>query len=215
MRTDEQLDPELNQSEAWKSTTSLQFADDPINQSFSGNERNRWYINHEGKQGRMFSDFSTLSGMDSESDGRGFVIWDYNHDGRPDIALCNANAPHLNMYKNNISSGNRFVAIRFVGGATDSPSRKGFSNRDGYGSVVTIHLNDGTRIEREFRCGEGFASQNSDTMIIGIGQSVSAEKIDIRWSSGRTYSATDVPAGKLVTFEEEKAGVPTHTVNDY
>ena len=55
---------------------------------------------------------------------------------------------------------------------------------------------------REHRCGEGFASQNSRTLLIGIGEHEVAEQIRIRWPSGRSTELGEVAAGSLVTVFE-------------
>ena len=45
-----------------------------------------------------------FSGLDTPADSRGFVLWDYDHDGWQDIAVVNANEPLLNLYHNEIAS---------------------------------------------------------------------------------------------------------------
>ena len=50
--------------------------------SFSGNERNHFFLNLKGKQ---FADISAVSGRDLPQDSRRFVIWDFNRDGRQDV----------------------------------------------------------------------------------------------------------------------------------
>ncbi len=211
MRTDENLSQEIRASKIWKKTSPNQ---DQNGLSFSGNERNRWFYNQNQDGRRSFTDLSTLSGIDSIADGRGFSIWDFNHDGRTDIALSNSNAPHLNLYVNQIESNCKTVAIRFVGGAsTNSPSK--FTPRDGYGAVVTLETSDGLTIKREFRCGEGFAVQNSDTLLVGIGVSDSVGSMKVKWPSGIEYEANDIDAGMVVTFFENKNDAATHTVDEY
>ncbi len=211
MRTDNNLSNEVRNSGDWRSDSPQ---DNQLSVSFSGNERNRWFYNQNRNGRRSFADLSTLSGMDSIADGRGFAIWDYNRDGRVDIALSNANAPLLNLYTNQIESDNRMVAIRFVGGATtDEPGK--YTSRDGYGAVVTVETSNGLTIKREFRCGEGFAVQNSDTLLVGIGDSGSILKMNIKWPSGITYETKEIEAGTLVTLFENKNDSPTHEIAAY
>lgn len=187
---------------------------DWISRSFSGHERNRWFYNQNRDGQRSFVDLSTLSGLDSDADGRGFAIWDYNRDGRVDIALSNANAPHLNLYTNQIQSDNQVIAVRFVGGA-DSNSSSKFSTRDGYGAIVTLETSDGINIKREFRCGEGFAVQNSDTLLIGIGAAQSVRNLKVRWPSGIEYDTQQIDSGSLVTLWENKEDKATHEIAEY
>lgn len=202
MRTDEKLAANVRDQAAWQTETAAAAADDPINQSFSGEERNRWYHNQSNSKGRDLIDQSILSGLDSISDGRAFAIGDFNHDGQPDIAICNANAPLLQLFQNQINAGNSFVALRFEGAARPKTKTSVHSTRDGYGAVVQITLDDDRTILREFRCGEGFAAQNSDTMIVGIGNADSIKTIEITWPSGLNLKSGPMPHGSLITFKE-------------
>lgn len=172
--------------------------------SFSGHERNHLFVN---KSGTSFVDASPLSGLDNIADGRSFATFDFDRDGRQDIALVNANYPLLNVYRNEIGppreGGANFVAIRLIGGNRFSQPSSVFSNRDGVGASVTINVGD-TAIHRELRFGEGFAAQNSNTLIIGIGSPDQVSDLTVRWPSGRESRCGAFAANQLVTvFEDE------------
>lgn len=202
MRTDENLDTAVRNQDSWEGRTHRGQIDDPINQSFSGEERNRWYHNRPSGNGRDLQERSILSGLDSISDGRAFAIGDFNHDGRPDIALCNANAPLLQIFENQIDDNHNFVALRFEGSATQEPASGPVSNRDGYGTTVKLTLDNGRTILREFRCGEGFAAQNSDTMLVGIGEAETVSQLSVRWPSGVTQVFGPIQRGNLLNLNE-------------
>lgn len=179
--------------------------------SLSGHERNHLFFNGHGD---LFTDISTISGMDNPADSRGFVLWDYNHDGWQDVALVNANAPLLNLYRNDIgratpNGGERggMIALRFVGGST-APTTSSFACRDGYGAIVTVELEKHT-LKREHRCGEGYASQNSSTLVVGIGDSRTARSVVVRWPSGVSHRTENVPEGCLLTVFENPEEAPT------
>ena len=152
--------------------------------SLNGNERNRYFSNHDG---RLFTDISALSGLDNLADSRGFSILDYDRDGWQDIALVNANKPLFNLYRNEMESAGLsggMIAIRFVGGNRHSTPSKEFGCRDGYGARVVVNL--GTeKISREHRCGDGWSTQNSSTMIVGIGSHTNVVSVAVKWPSGR------------------------------
>lgn len=184
-----------------------------IAHSLSGNERNQLFFN---RRGEAFENLSAISGLDTPADGRGFVLWDYDHDGWQDIAVVNANEPLLNLYHNEIArlesdpggAGERrgMVALRFVGGnRTGEPSS--FACRDGYGARVVASLG-GTHLKREHRCGEGFATQNSATMILGIGARREVPAITVTWPSGKSATVERVRAGTLLTVYENPADSP-------
>lgn len=218
MRSDSSLDTEVQTNTRW---TEARFGglEDPIDQSFSGRERNKWYYNISGSQGRTFTDLSTISGLDSISDGRGFALWDFNRDGRLDIALSNSNAPSLNLFQNQIETDHHFVAVKFVGGMTEEQSEQAqtrLSVRDGFGAVVTFKLVDGMIITREFRCGEGFAGQNSNTMVVGIGAAETVDEVLVKWPSGIEDSIRQVESGTLLTLVENgDGGLPQHDRKSY
>ena len=65
--------------------------------SHSGHERNRLFLNRAGEQ---FVDVSGVSGLDDAADGRSFALLDFDRDGWLDIAVVNANAPLLRLYRN-------------------------------------------------------------------------------------------------------------------
>lgn len=171
--------------------------------SLSGKERNHLFINQEA--GKSFSNLSAISGLDSVADGRGFACLDYDGDGFQDVAVVNANSPLVLLYHNDIPEispeKNGMIALRFVGG-NKTPTQSNLSNRDGYGAAVEVTLEDGVTIRREHLCGTGFATQNSSTMIIGIGQNSKVATVSIRWPSGKTTTTNDIPEGTLLTAFE-------------
>ena len=176
--------------------------------SQSGHERNHLFLNSRGEQ---FTDVSGISGLDSPADGRAFVIWDYNRDGWLDLSVVSANMPLLQHYRNRTrrhgAEGGRMIALRFVGGNKSDKGTNSWSARDGYGTRVRCNMADLT-IEREHRCGEGLAAQNSATMVIGIGRHREVESLGVHWPSGKVQEHPKVKAGTLVTVYENPAMSP-------
>jgi hypothetical protein len=101
------------------------------------------------------------------------------------------------------------VALRFVGGNKTGAPSKDYACRDGFGARVTADLGD-EKIVREHRCGDGWSTQNSATMILGIGARLKVTSISVRWPSGKTSVVKDVPEGSLLTVYENPADSPTH-----
>ena len=180
-----------------------------ISSSFSGYERNHLFVNQGGK---AFVDRSGVSGLDALGDSRSFAVLDYNRDGWPDIGLVNANAPLFELFRNELGSWRmadrrKMLALRFVGGNQKAHPNPGRSCRDGYGAVVTVELG-GKRLVREHRCGEGFAAQNSSTLLIGIGDHPAASRVSVCWPSGHAQYIHNVAAGTLLTAYEDPAQAP-------
>lgn len=171
-------------------------------------ERNRYFANHGG---RSFADVSGLTGLDNPADSRGFAVLDYDRDGWLDLALVNANQPLFNLYHNEMTvAGLRggMIALRFVGGNHASVPSTQYACRDGFGARVAVDLGD-QRIVREHRCGEGWSTQNSATMCIGIGSHAAAASVSVRWPSGKSGFVQGVPEGTLLTAYENPADSPT------
>ena len=225
VRTDENLSrPSFRFSPEWKRTSAPDSAgpmidarlagverhgDKVLVHSLNGNERNRYFAN---RAGRSFSDISALSGLDNPADSRGFAILDYDRDGWQDIALVNANQPLFNLYHNEMGTtglSGGVIAIRFVGGNRAASPSKGFGCRDGYGARVVVDLGD-EKLTREHRCGDGWSTQNSPTMMVGIGSHTNVVSLTVKWPSGRTTTTQGVPEGTLLTVYENPEDGPTN-----
>jgi len=177
--------------------------------SLNGNERNRYFVNHAG---RSFTDISALSGLDNLADSRGFSMLDYDRDGWQDIALVNANQPLFNLYRNEMGStglSGGVIAVRFVGGNQQATPSKEFGCRDGYGARVVVNLGN-QKISREHRCGDGWSTQNSSTMIVGIGSHTNVVSLAVKWPSGGTTTTRDIPEGTLLTVYENPKDYATN-----
>lgn len=164
--------------------------------SLSGHERNRLFIS---KKGKSFGEVSLISGSDHLGDGRSVVLFDYDRDGKTDIASINTNAPKLVLYKNEVTSPHHFAAFRFVGAGHSAEG----SNRDGIGVRVELALDRMTVVE-ELRAGEGFSAQNSKTLLIGLGESKVIPKAKFYWPSGKTSEFENLPVNRLITITEGK-----------
>src|SRR4029079_11216939 len=93
------------------------------------------------------------------------------------------------------------------GNKSSAPSKE-YGCRDGFGARATVDLGD-TRISREHRCGEGWSTQNSATMLVGIGSHTNVASVSVRWPSGKAASTPNVPEGTLLTVYENPADSPS------
>ncbi len=176
--------------------------------SLHGGERNRYFANHAG---RAFVDISGLTGLDNPADSRGFALLDYDRDGWLDLAMVNGNQPLFQLYHNDMPAAGLkggMIALRFVGGNKTAAPSKEYACRDGFGARVAVDLGD-ARIVREHRCGEGWSTQHSATMIVGIGSHDAVPSVSVRWPSGKTVTTQAVPEGTLLTVYENPADSPS------
>ncbi len=172
-----------------------------VSNSLSGNERNRMFI----RAGDDFEDVSLISGTDDLADGRSFCILDYDQDGWPDIALMTLNVPRFKLYHNDLKQrfpNRRSVRVRLVGGQTTGAANSDLSNRDGVGAKVHIEFESGRKIVLHRQSGEGFASQNSRTLQVGMGNADSVVRIRVDWPSGKS-TLTELPDTNAVVVIHE------------
>ena len=153
--------------------------------SLSGRERNRMFFRH----GENYADVTLVSGADDLADGRSFGLIDYNQDGWTDIALMSLNKPRFKLFKNELGKhypDNKPFRFQLVGGHEGDKASTEFSNREAIGARVVITFESGKKMMMHKQRGEGFASQNSETLSIGIPTGDSVVQLDVRWPSGKT-----------------------------
>ena len=213
MRSDESLPDQFRNNKSWgtdpktgkvkpsQERLTYYYGPNYHRHSYSGYERNKFYLNVSGE---TFADLSGVSGADDVADSRTWAALDYDQDGWTDIALVNANAPLLSLYRNTIGEikKSNHIKILLVGGADGKDLGKGLSNKDGVGAVVEVISGD-RLIKRVRKIGDGYAAQNSSTMTIGIGSELTAQSIKVRWPSGKiTMSQSPIKAGSMIVMKE-------------
>ena len=159
-----------------------------------------------------FEDRSLLSGADSIADGRVVGLLDFNRDGLTDLALVNANAPRFQLFRNETKTESGVVALRLQGGQRAGPPEPGWSNRDAIGARVRVQVGD-LKLYRHLQAGEGFAAQNSRTLLIGIGSAKIADEVEVLWPSGRRTVLKSVAAGQLLTVDERTGAAGTRSAD--
>jgi hypothetical protein len=127
------------------------------------------------------------SGLLVPYDGRGVAVADYDRDGWTDIAVgANNHAPLL--FRNQAKNANCSLQLRLVG----LPG-----NPAGIGSRITVTLPDGSNTVREVMAGSGYLSQDSATLLFGVG-AASQVTVSVRWSDGAVSQPTMMQACQLV-----------------
>ncbi len=118
------------------------------------------------------------------------ALGDLFNDGHEEALVNNMNeSPSL--YYNTATIGN-FISLQLVGVK---------SNRAALGAVVTLEQGKDER-EKEVRSGGGYISQSDLRVHFGLGNSVEADKIVIRWPSGLVETLSHQPANQYYVVRE-------------
>ncbi|MCU1235831.1 MAG: repeat-containing protein [Candidatus Solibacter sp.] len=156
--------------------------------SWNGREPNVLYA----RRGRRFYDVSGVSGLDREEDTRAFGVTDIDGDGNLDLLVKNRLGPQLRVLRNEWGSARRAIAFELQGV---------HSNRDAIGACVEVH-HSGRRSVQEVRAGSGYLSQHTKRLHFGLGNTPTAEKVEVRWPSGLVQQFADLAAGFCYRFVE-------------
>ena len=155
--------------------------------SLNGNERDCLFRNNGDG---TFTDVAYVSNADRVEDGRGVVVFDYDQDGRPDIALRNYRQPAQLLH--NIGADGHWLELKLIGTR---------SNRDAVGARIVLTSN-GVRQIREVHAGSGYQSGSSLIQHVGLGPATTVDEIHIRWPSGVESTLTAVAADQRLVVQE-------------
>ena len=146
--------------------------------SFSGKERNCCFLN---LRNGSFADVSSVTGLDHIDDGRTVAFSDWDGDGDLDLWLANRTGPRLRFMRNDLGTGKDFAAFRLQG----DPARR--CSRDAIGARVEITLGAaaGGRRIRTLYAGDGYLSQSSKWIHIGLAEGDSIAQVHVRWPGSR------------------------------
>jgi hypothetical protein len=144
--------------------------------SWSGYQRKKLFRNL-GDQ--TFKEVAAAAGVDNDLDGRGIGMADFDNDGLLDLLQTNAGQRSL-LYRNTTSPHGHWIELELAGTA---------SNRDAVGARVTVRAGAGRWI-REVNGGNGYASQSSKRVHVGLGAAAKIDALEVRWPSGRMETFT-------------------------
>ena len=158
--------------------------------SLWGRVPKRFYKNLDG---RHFAELAAVTGLESDANQRGLVVADVNGDGAPDLfATGFLQRPSLWINKN--PSHAKSLVVELEG----DPSLPGpfKSTRDALGALVTVEAN-GVKRSQVVSAGYSFLSSGPKELFFGLGDKTRADRVTVRWPSGRVTDRRDVPAGRL------------------
>ena len=156
--------------------------------SFSGYEKKVLFHNVRGSS---FEEVSAANGVDNNRDGRGLIVADLDNDGDLDMVALNANQKAM-MYENIYPRPGAQITIELEG-------KK--SNRNGFGTRVTAYTPEGL-FYRETNAGNGFQSQSTPLVHIGLGVAKKVDDLEVLWLSGERQRFHDVAVNQRYFLRE-------------
>ena len=145
--------------------------------------------------GERFQDMKDQAGpgFAIELVSRALAAGDIDNDGDLDLLVTNNGAAVNLLLNEGLAAGSaNALLVRVIGTK---------SNRSGIGARLTL-TTGGRRQVREVQSGSSYLGQNDLRAHFGLGAASGSERLDIRWPSGRTEVATDLPANHVITLRE-------------
>jgi len=131
--------------------------------------------------GRLAAVRTNESGFAVYGEGRGAALCDFDHDGRLDLAIGQNNGPTA-LFRNVQARPGLRVRLR---GSAENPQA--------IGAVLRVVFRGGNLgPAKEIRLGEGYCSQNSTEVVLGLPDE--PEALEIRWTD-QTKEIVNVAAG--------------------
>ncbi len=156
--------------------------------SLNGYERNGLFRNNGDG---TFTDVGWLQGADREEDGRGVAIFDFDRDGRLDIALRNYRQPAGLL--RNTGAKRHWISFELVGTR---------SNRDAVGALIRVRAGDAWQT-RVVASGSGYLSGSSLRQHFGLGDADTVDEVEISWPSGLRSRLHSLSANRAYRVVEE------------
>ena len=162
--------------------------------SLWGHPPKRFYRNLDGKH---FAELAAVTGLESDANQRGLVVFDANGDGAPDL-FATGFLQRSSLWINRNPSHAKSLVVTLTGDP-DGPGPYR-STRDALGAVVTVEAG-GRKRAQVVSAGYSFLSSGSKSLFFGLGDHDRADRLTVRWPSGRETRRSGVPAGRLALSE--------------
>jgi hypothetical protein len=163
-----------------------------MGRNLSNHERQRFYLNHQGKG---FFDLSFLSGADAEGDGRAVIAADFRNNGQQDLIVRKSGGGPLTIYENQLPP-RHYLEVSLRG-------RK--SNRLGIGARLIAEVG-GQKLTRELYPINSYFSQMPARVHFGLADATRVERLTIRWPSGQVQVLDGLAGDRHIVIEEGKDG---------
>jgi hypothetical protein len=122
---------------------------------------------------------------------RALATGDLDNDGDLDIVIANVGTT-ADVLQNDGGNRSNSILVRTIGST---------SNRDGIGARLKLSVG-GKVLRRDVKAGSSYLAQNDSRVHFGLGEAQRAERLEIRWPSGRVELIENVQANQILTVKE-------------
>jgi len=164
---------------------------------YSALKENFYFKNKLETGDATFQDWSVESQVHEFSNSISMGVFDYDHDGDPDVLISNMDASPF-FYENKVTNGSPSTEPHWINLQLEGT----VSNRDGLGSYLAIW--SGGKTQNRLFYGAGFMSQSLQPVHFGLGEAMVIDSLEIRWNSGIQERFYDLPVNRHFHFIENQ-----------
>jgi hypothetical protein len=148
-----------------------------------------------GLGGARFRDVSAAAGeyFREYHVGRGLAWADFDNDGKPDLAFSH-NGDRIALLHNRTDTDRGWIRLELIGDGKKS-------NRNAIGGRVTVE-SAGTRQTRFITGGGSYLSASDRRPLFGLASAARADRVTVRWPSGREQVFRDLDARRTWRLRE-------------
>jgi hypothetical protein len=133
-------------------------------------------------------------GVAAAHSSRGCAFGDFDNDGDVDVLVMNMNEPP-SLLRNDVSGNGRWLKVLLTGVQ---------SNRNAIGARVEIETTAGKQV-RFVNGGGSYLSASERRLLVGLGPAQRAERVTVRWPSGREQTFANLEGQRWWRLRETEA----------
>jgi hypothetical protein len=134
------------------------------------------------------------SGLTLSINARGMAIADFDADGKLDVITANAGSTPT-LLRNVSEAKNNWLKIKLVGDVSKQ------TPKDAIGSAVFVTTGK-LRQRFDLTSGGNYASQDEQTIHVGLGESLKIDKLEVFWANGQTEIFPVDGINKVLTIKQ-------------